>query len=33
MEALWAPSAAEDDWRPFRAALAEINEMRTAYSV
>ncbi|HTJ58197.1 MAG TPA: selenoprotein O, partial [Devosiaceae bacterium] len=31
MEELWAPIAAEDDWRAFNAALAEIAEMQAAY--
>ncbi|HTJ58024.1 MAG TPA: YdiU family protein [Devosiaceae bacterium] len=31
MEELWAPIAAEDDWRAFNAALAEIAEMQVAY--
>ena len=32
MEALWAPIAERDDWAPLHAALAEIEEMRQAYS-
>ena len=32
MEALWAPIAAADDWRPFNDALAEIALMRDAYA-
>ncbi len=32
MEALWAPIAERDDWRPLYAALGEIEEMREAYS-
>jgi len=32
MEALWAPIAEADDWRPIYAALGEIEEMREAYS-
>jgi uncharacterized protein YdiU (UPF0061 family) len=32
MEALWAPIAEEDNWRPLYEALGEIEEMREAYS-
>jgi uncharacterized protein YdiU (UPF0061 family) len=32
MEALWAPIAESDNWSAFRAALAEIEEMRDAYA-
>ena len=32
MEAIWAPIAERDDWAPFRQVLAEIDEMREAYS-
>lgn len=32
MEALWAPIAERDDWSGFAAALAEIDQMRQAYS-
>ena len=32
MEALWTPIAADDDWGPLQRALAEIAEMRAAYS-
>jgi serine/tyrosine/threonine adenylyltransferase len=32
MEALWAPIAEADDWRPLQQALEEIEEMRTAYA-
>jgi uncharacterized protein YdiU (UPF0061 family) len=32
MEALWAPIAASDDWSAFGVALAEIEQMRQAYS-
>jgi len=32
MEALWAPIAADDDWSAFERALAEIEQMRQAYS-
>ena len=31
MEALWAPIAERDDWRPLYEALGEIEEMREAY--
>lgn len=31
VEALWAPIAAADDWRPFQAKLAAIAAMRDAY--
>jgi len=31
MEALWAPIAERDDWRPLQEALAEIDMMRRAY--
>jgi len=33
MEALWAPIADSDDWRPLNEALGEIELMRGAYSV
>jgi serine/tyrosine/threonine adenylyltransferase len=32
MEAIWAPIAEADDWSAFEQALAEIEEMREAYS-
>jgi uncharacterized protein YdiU (UPF0061 family) len=32
MEALWAPIAERDDWRPLYEALGEIEEMREAYA-
>ncbi|MCR6736479.1 MAG: hypothetical protein NVV83_21420 [Afipia sp.] len=32
MEALWAPIAEQDDWRPLYEALGEIEEMREAYA-
>jgi uncharacterized protein YdiU (UPF0061 family) len=32
MEALWAPIAERDDWSDFYRALAEIEQMRQAYS-
>jgi uncharacterized protein YdiU (UPF0061 family) len=32
MEALWTPIATDDDWRPFEAVLAEIADLRAAYS-
>lgn len=32
VEALWAPIAADDDWSPLRAKLADITRMREAYS-
>ena len=32
MEALWAPIAEHDDWSAFEKALAEIEQMRQAYS-
>ena len=32
VEALWAPIAAADDWNLLRSALAEIDQMRDAYS-
>ncbi len=32
MEALWAPITEHDDWSTFRAVLAEIDEMRDAYT-
>ncbi len=32
VEALWAPIAAADDWSLFHATLAEIGQMREAYS-
>ncbi|SEP66349.1 Uncharacterized conserved protein YdiU, UPF0061 family [Devosia sp. YR412] len=33
VEAIWAPIAEHDDWGLFHAALAEIAQMRQAYSV
>jgi hypothetical protein len=32
MEALWAPIAEADNWRPLYEALGEIEEMREAYA-
>ena len=32
MEALWAPIAEHDDWRPLYEALGQIEEMREAYA-
>jgi len=32
MEAVWAPIARDDDWQAFSAILADIAELRTAYS-
>jgi hypothetical protein len=32
MEALWTPIAERDDWSDFHLALAQIDEMRQAYS-
>ncbi len=33
LEALWAPIAARDDWAPFRAKLARIDQAREAYGL
>lgn len=33
MEAIWAPIAEADDWRPFQQTLSEIAEMRDAYGI
>jgi hypothetical protein len=31
VEALWAPIAARDDWAPFEAKLASVQQMAAAY--